>query len=106
MANLQTFRNGRMIFHLSERIATDPAEGECFVNRWWVLHPEHGLTFYCKQQLVPLAYKTEKEARSIGTQLFRNFIVRQIRVVYLAHARREMLHHRESFASPKAAASA
>lgn len=34
------------IFYVPEDVATTPAEGHCFVNRWWTVHPEHGVAFY------------------------------------------------------------
>ncbi len=39
-----------VIFYVPLETATTPAEGHCFVNRWWTVHPEKGVAFYCSQR--------------------------------------------------------
>ena len=34
-------------------VATQPAEGHCYVNRWWTVHPEKGVSFYVSRLLGP-----------------------------------------------------
>lgn len=38
------------IFYIPEEVATTPAEGHCFINRWWAVHPEHGVAFYASNR--------------------------------------------------------
>ena len=37
-----------IFFYIPLDIATTPAEGHCYVNRWWSVHPEKGVAFYAQ----------------------------------------------------------
>ena len=39
-----------IVFYVPKDVATAPADGPCLVNRWWVVHPEKGIAFYCSRR--------------------------------------------------------
>ena len=42
------------IFHVPLDLATQPTEGHAYVDRWWSVHPERGVAFYCLEKPVYL----------------------------------------------------
>ena len=44
------------IIYLPKDEAVKPREGHCYVDRWWIVHPEKGLAFY----LSPHATKDDR----------------------------------------------
>lgn len=91
-----------IIFYIPEDVATTPAEGHCYVNRWWTVHPEKGVAFYCsKRSYFPLEPGEEDEpspqcnsdehtARILTQRNHPECTVKQIPVVYLRAAIKEM----------------
>lgn len=45
------------IFYVPLDVATTPTEGHVYCGRWWSVHPEHGVAFYCREVGYP---KTEE----------------------------------------------
>lgn len=89
------------IFYIPEEIATTPAEGHCYVNRWWSVHPEHGVAFYSstrrpllepgeEDEPAPQCNQDEYTARELTRRNKPDCEVKFIPVVYLRHAIKEM----------------
>lgn len=76
-------------------VATTPMNGEALVNRWWTVHPQHGLAFYW---IANGYYRTEEPApqcnqnRYVAEKLCRSIHqdgdheVRFVPVVFARHA--------------------
>lgn len=88
-------------FYVAEEVATQPADGECIANAWWAVHPEKGLKFY----FVPRGYFHSEEpspqcnrdrytCEGLSAKLHPDCIVKQIPVVFLAHANKAMAQER------------
>lgn len=84
-------------FHVPEDLAATPKNGEALVDRWWAVHPEKGLAFY----FVPRGYYRSEEpspqcnpdqhtAEVLTKQLNPDHVVKQIPVVFFAHAIKRM----------------
>lgn len=90
-----------VIFYIPEDVATTPAEGHCFVNRWWAVHPEHGVAFYAsnrrpllepgeEDEPSPQCNSDEYTARALTRHNKPDCIVKLIHAVYIRAAIREM----------------
>jgi hypothetical protein len=88
-------------FYIPEDVATTPAEGHCYVNRWWAVHPEHGVAFYCStrrpfldagdiDEPSPQCNSNEFTARSLTQRINPDCIVKLIPAVFVGHAVKEM----------------
>lgn len=53
------------IFHVPLSVATEPVEGHVYVNRWWSVHPEKGVAFYCRER--PSYVRTEEPSPQCNT---------------------------------------
>jgi hypothetical protein len=102
-----------IIFHVPEDVAATPIDGEAICGAWWAVHPEEGLAFYA----VPSGYyktdaprpqcnKNEATARLLVGKTMPGYEVRQVPVVFAAHAGRALkaLLAREKEAAAEAAA--
>lgn len=85
------------VFWVSERESTTPANGDCIVDHWWSVHPEHGLAFYAElngyaasESSFPQCNQSEGTAKMLGERLWPDHEVRKIPVVFMAHADRAM----------------
>lgn len=71
--------------------ATTPRDGEVITNRWWVVHPEHGLTFWRLSPKdtyrAPQCNSNEAITRDIASKIHPDHEVRLIPAVYLGHVR-------------------
>lgn len=86
-------RDGR-IFHVPLDVATKPAEGHAYVNRWWSVHPEKGVAFYVRER--PARLRTEEPSPQCNTdrrvvehtqrRVSEGHEARFLPVVYAAHA--------------------
>lgn len=71
----------RMIY-VSEAEATTPRQGKtCHVNRWWIVHPEKGLTFY-QTTRSPQCNDDERGVR-LWCERFPGHVVKQIPAVFI-----------------------
>lgn len=94
-----------IVFFIPKDAATTPAEGHCFVNRWWTVHPEKGVAFYCSRRRSyelgpgeedepsPQCNSSEYTARTLQQRLYPDCTTELIPVVYVAPAITEM--HRQ-----------
>lgn len=97
-----------MTFYVPEDVATTPAEGHCFVNRWWMVHPEKGVAFYCdtrrsvwlepgeKEEPSPQCNSCEITARHLAKKLHPDCEVKKLHAVYLRPAIVEMHKQRKA----------
>jgi len=76
-------------------VATQPINGECLCNRWWIVHLNRGLAFYwvgkgCYRmdEPAPQCNANEHITRRLMEQLWPGHECRFLPVVYLGHARR------------------
>jgi len=91
-----------IVFFISKEMATTPAEGYCIVNRWWTVHPEKGLAFYCsrrrsyelepgeEEEPSPQCNGDEFTARHLQQHLYPDCSTELIPVVFTYHAIKEM----------------
>lgn len=103
-----------IIFYIPKDIATTPAEGHCFVNRWWAVHPEKGLAFYMSRKRPyglepgeqdepsPQCNSSEYSARHLIEKLHPECITELIPAVFVGPAIREMHRLRKELATEKA----
>ena len=88
-------------FYVPEDVATIPAEGHCFVNRWWAVHPEHGVAFYASRRRPflepgeedepsPQCNSNETTARILTQRINPDCVVKFIPAVFVGPAIAEM----------------
>lgn len=69
--------------------ATTPRDGDVLTNRWWVVHPEHGVAFYRLRPKdpyrAPQCNHHERIARDICEKLYPGHEVRLIPAVFVGH---------------------
>lgn len=77
--------------------ATSPKNGECLVDRWWSVHPEKGVAFYVRlfgpmktDEPSPQCNPNKRVSEHINNKLNPDCEVKQISVVFLAHAQERM----------------
>lgn len=92
-------KRGR-IFHVPLDVATQPAEGHAYVNRWWSVHPEKGVAFYCvdrgylrTEEPSPQCNVDRAVVEHVQGRTSEGHEARFLPVVYAAHAAR---YQRES----------
>ena len=102
-----------VIFYIPEEIATTPAEGHCFVNRWWAVHPEKGIAFYCSRKRpygldpgeqdepFPQCNSDEYTSRELTRRNHPDCGVKLIPAVFVGHAIKEMHKQRALLAAAK-----
>lgn len=91
-------RNTRgTVFWISEAEATSPANGDCIVDHWWSVHPEHGLAFYAQllgyaasEAPSPQCNQSESTAKMLCAKLWPDHECKKIPVVFMTHAERAM----------------
>lgn len=106
-----------IIFYVPEDVATTPADGHCFVNRWWTVHPERGVAFYCSRRSPfgldpgeqdepsPQCNQNEYTSRELTRRNHPDCEVKLIPAVFLGPAIREMHRQRAVLTASKASAS-
>ena len=87
-----------VFFHVPLNRAQEPADGEAMCDRWWAVHPEKGVCFYAvlrgfyrDDEPSPQCNTSEHVARRLTAKLNPDHEVRQLPVVFMTHARKEML---------------
>lgn len=92
-------------FHVPLDLAQTPRTGECICDHWWSIHPERGLVFWfqpfgytASEEPSPQCNQQEHTARHLGARLYPDCEVRQLPVVYMAHAVSAMLKERKRLA--------
>lgn len=90
------------IFYVPFDEATTPAEGHVYVNRFWAVHPEKGVAFYCvdrgyykTEEPAPQCNASEATALALEARLNRGHEIHFIPAVYAAHAVRHQRLPRE-----------
>lgn len=87
--------------YIPRRIAERSTDGPCFINRFWIMHPEQGIAFYLTE-LSPSIMGRENEPRPqcdsiqslaevVRTQVYPDHELVFIPVVYAGHARVEQM---------------
>ena len=96
-----------IVFFVPLELATKPAEGHCYVNRWWTVHPEKGVAFYCSRRRTyglepgeedepsPQCNSSRFTAESIQKKIYPDCETRLLETVYARHAITEMRRQRE-----------
>lgn len=91
-----------IVFYIPEDVATTPAEGHCYVNRWWTVHPEKGVAFYASRKRPygldpgeqdepsPQCNSDECTSRALTARLHPECTSKLIRTVFLGPAIKEM----------------
>ena len=100
-----------IVFFIPEELATTPAEGHAFVNRWWTVHPEKGVAFYATRKRSfylepgeqdeprPQCNSSQFSAEHIQKKLYPDCITKHIPVVFVGHAIKEMHRQRKALAA-------
>lgn len=97
--------------HVPIELATTPAEGHAYVNRWWSVHPERGLTFYVASlarltfegepiEPSPQCNAVEETARLLAARTRPDDEVMFFPVVFAAHARKELVRLNSALKEP------
>jgi hypothetical protein len=96
-----------IVFFIPEDIATTPAEGHCYVNRWWTVHPEKGVAFYASRKRPfglepgeedepsPQCTSDQYTAEALQKRMYPDCITKKIPVVFLRPAILEMHRQRK-----------
>lgn len=102
------------IFYIPEDVATTPAEGHAFVNRWWTVHPEKGVAFYAtrrrpygmepgeQDEPSPQCNSDQYTAEHLQKKIYPCCITKKIPVVFIGPAIKEMHRLRKELADAKA----
>jgi len=97
-----------IIFHIPEQLATTPTDGPCIVNAWWTVHPDKGVAFYASRKRPygmepgeqdepsPQCNRDRYTAEHIQKRIHPDCETRQIPVVFLGHAIKEMHAQRKA----------
>ena len=93
------------MFFIPLDVAIAPAEGHCFVNRWWAVHPDKGVAFYAmlfgyyrSDEPSPQCHSNEHTARHLMARINPECEVMLLPVVYQWPAQKEMLRLRKEAA--------
>ena len=104
-----------IVFHIPADTAVTPIEGHAFVNRWWTVHPEKGVAFYCTRRRgfdlepgvadepSPQCNSDEYSCRRIQQSLYPDCETKFLPVVFVGHAIKEMHRLRKELAQAKIA---
>jgi hypothetical protein len=75
--------------YVSIEDATTPRDGQVLTNRWWVVHPEHGVTFVKmtpkSRHRASQCNHDEAIVRHIAAQIHPGHGVQFIEAVYIGH---------------------
>ena len=100
-----------IIFYIPLEVATTPAEGHCLVNRWWTVHPEKGVAFYCSRKRLigldpweqdepsPQCNSDEFTSRELTRRNHPDCVVMHIPAVFVGEAIREMHRQRAALSA-------
>jgi hypothetical protein len=80
-------------FYVPVDVAQTPKTGDCICDHWWSVHPEHGLIFWfhpfgytASEEPAPQCNQDEHTAKRLSERLYPGSGVRQMPVVFMAHA--------------------
>lgn len=102
-----------IVFYVPEEVAATPADGHCFVNRWWTVHPDKGVAFYCarrrplglepfeQDEPSPQCNSNEYTSRELTRRNHPDCIVKFLPAVFLGPAILEMRKQRAALASAR-----
>ena len=79
-----------VVFHIKPELAAVPIDGDCYVNRWWMSHPEKGIAFYIGPNCLdpaPQCHHTKSAVERVFG--FPDHIPLFMPVVFATHALRE-----------------
>ena len=91
-----------LVFYIPEKLAATPVDGECIVNAYWTVHPTNGVAFYMSRKRPwglepgeadepsPQCNRDRYTAEALQKKIYPEHEVKQIPVVFLRHAAREM----------------
>lgn len=79
--------------YVPEDVASTPADGTVYVNKWWSVHPEKGVSFYThrtgrargRDDISPQCNADESTAQILTNKIQPDCLIKQIPVVYLSH---------------------
>ena len=98
---------GRAIF-IDERLIQTPADGWCIHDSWWTIRPTKGVAFYYQpvgygrsEEPSPQCNQSEATARALGARGWPDCEIRQLPVVFMAHAARAMASDRKAFVAAR-----
>jgi hypothetical protein len=101
-------------FYVPKAIATTPANGDCRVNYWWVVHPEKGLLYYYTPFAIDLNCRPAEQANksrdivehimatAFGRSCYAGHVIEQIPQVFQYHAFKEMKKDKTEYDRMKA----
>lgn len=94
-------------FHVPLDVLTTPRSGECVVDSWWMVHPEHGALFVVNAWESSLSRepipRTNYDERIVRRFLQKGYEARQIKVAFISHAYGPMKAAYEAFKASKRA---
>lgn len=101
-------------FYVPKAIATTPANGDCRVDYWWVVHPEKGLLYYYTPFAIGLNCRLAEQANksrnvveyimatAFGRSCYAGHVIEQIPQVFQHHAFKEMKKDKTEYDRMKA----
>lgn len=102
-----------IVFYIPEATAISPIDGECIVNAWWAVHPEKGVAFYADRKRPygmepfeqdapsPQCNSVQGTAEHNHKRLYPDCMTKQIPVVFLTHATKEMHRQRKALVAAR-----
>lgn len=102
-----------LVFHIPEELAATPTDGPAICNAWWTVHPEKGVTFYTdrkrpfglepgeQDEPAPQCNRDQYTAEHIQKRLYPDCTTKQIPVVFIGHAIKEMHVQRKAAAEQR-----
>lgn len=84
------------MFYIPAEIAVTPVNGEVICDKWWVVHPEHGVAFYAQltgygrsEEPSPQCNSSEYVAKHLAKLAYADCMVVKLPAVFTGHARKE-----------------
>lgn len=94
-------------FYIDAETAAKPVNGECIVDAWWMVDPEKGLAFYHvarghqrSDRPSPQCNANRSIAEMLAGKMAGGHVVRQVPVVFMSHAVKEMKRLQSMKAAP------
>lgn len=83
-------------FYVPVHIAVTPKEGHCWVDRWWAVHPEHGVAFYISGDLIsPQCNKNREITEMVIKKILPGCVAQHLPVVFKEQAGYRFLNSHE-----------
>lgn len=94
-------------FHVPLDLLTTPRSGECIVDSWWMVHPEHGALFVADLRESSMfrspTPRTNYDERIVRRFLQAGYEVKQINVAFMSQAYGPMKEAVEAFKAKRSA---